>query len=695
MKNPAVSLRSHRAALWLAVFGLLLFHALIWSSDVSSAGLAQSDGLFTASQAAKGGAAYARSCAECHGQDLEGKTSVALKGSRFISKWADGRHSVDDLYFVIRTQMPYGSPGTLSNEQYINIVAFVLQNNGYVSGNKELSASAASLKTTMISAVSGVSRPHDYGKEKPASPSQPSSNISRPSAGKPTQAELNAAGQTTDWLMSNHDYGGQRFSDLKQINRQNVASLRPVAMYQGVDTNPFHTNPVVSNGVMYVSLKDSTIALAAVTLKTKWRTDRRPKGKEGWPMNRGVAIKDGLVIRGTHDGYLVAMDAGNGKVVWERALVDMKQNEGGFTMAPVIWEDLIIIGPAGSELGVKGWVGAFKLSNGEPVWRFNTIPDDGEPGSETWEKADAKLKGGGAVWAPLALDSAAGLVYVPVANPAPDFYGEARPGNNLYTCAMVVLDARTGKLNWFYQLVPHDEHDWDATQVSPLFTATIAGKSRKLVATSGKDGLMHVLDRETHKQVYEVPVTTRLNTEKPPTREGLRACPGVLGGVQWNGPAFNPGTNMLYVNAVDWCASFNKAADVRYVEGAFYMGGGVNMDPPDKSRGWLTAIDASTGAVRWKYESSRPLLAAVTTTSSNLIFTGELMGDFMALDGKTGEVLYRFNTGGRLNGGVVTYAVNGKQYVAVASGAANSFWAVPPGSATIIVFALPSDAAGQ
>jgi alcohol dehydrogenase (cytochrome c) len=329
------------------------------------------------------------------------------------------------------------------------------------------------------------------------------------------------------------------------------------------------------------------------------------------------------------------------------------------------------------------------------VWRFNTVPDDGEPGSETWEKADAKLKGGGAVWAPLSLDSEQGVVYVPVANPAPDFYAEARPGKNLYTCSMVALDARTGKLRWFYQLVPHDEHDWDATQVSPLFTTTIAGKSRRLVATSGKDGLLHVLDRQSHEQVYEVPVTSRLNTDVPLTREGVRSCPGVLGGMQWNGPAFNPGTNMLYVNAVDWCATFAKAAEARYVEGAFYMGGTVRQDPPDKSRGWLTAIDASTGAVRWKYESSRPMLAAVTTTSANLIFTGELLGDFLVLDAKNGEVLYRFNTGGRMNGGVVTYAINGKQYVAVASGAANGFWAVPPGSATVIVFALPNDPAAQ
>lgn len=686
---------NHRIITSSALFGLLCT-ALVLAAAGSTASMAQTEGLFTARQAARGSAVYAESCASCHGASLEGTSSTPLKGSRFTGKWADGKHTVDDLYFVTRTQMPYGSPGTLTDQQYIDVVAFMLQSNGYRAGAKELTANPALLKATTIAPQTQTGKADMAGKVEAAAPSPDAvSGAARPVNGKPTQSELNAAATTTDWLMSNHDYGGQRFVDLKQINRQNAASLRPVAIYQGVDTNPFHTNPVVANGVMYITVGDSTIALDATTLKLKWRTARKPKGKEGWPMNRGVAIKDGLVVRGTHDGYLVAFDAATGKIVWERALVDMTKHEGGFTMAPVIFEDLIVIGPAGSELGVKGWVGAFKLSNGEEVWRFNTVPDDGEPGAETWEKADARLKGGGAVWAPLSLDQALGVVYVPVANPAPDFYGEARPGNNLYTCSMIALDVRTGKLKWFYQLVPHDEHDWDTTQVSPLFSTTIGGKTRKLVATSGKDGLLHVLDRETREQVYEVPVTTRLNADKPPTREGLRACPGVLGGVQWNGPAFNPGTNMLYVNAVDWCGTFNKAADVRFVSGAFYMGGGVRNDPPDKSRGWLTAIDASTGKVNWKYESPRPLLAAVTTTSANLIFTGELLGDFMTLDAKTGEVLYRFNTGGRLNGGVITYAVNGKQYVAVASGAANAFWAVPPGSATIIVFALPTDSAGR
>ena len=689
MKVHTIAPNWYRSLGLVAAFGLLVSLMLVSSANPQTGGV-------SAAQSARGATVYAKSCALCHGKNLEGTTSTPLTGSAFTAKWGDARHSIDDLYFVVRTQMPYGAGGTLTNKQYIDVVAYILQRNGYATGGKELAADSAALKQVKI-AFSGAAERTDIASKAGTGPAKtPASSATRPANGKPTQAELNAAqSSTTDWLMSNHDYGGQRFVNLNQINRQNVASLKPIATYEIGDRLPFHSNPVVSGGSMFVTVSNSTIALDATTLKVRWRYDRKPKGKQGWPMNRGVAIKGGLVIRGTHDGYLVALDAATGNLVWERALVDMDKHEGGFTMAPVIWEDLIIIGPAGSELGVKGWVGAFRFSNGEPVWKFNTVPDDGEPGSETWEKADAKLKGGGAVWAPLSLDAQAGLVYVPVANPAPDFLAEARPGKNLYTCSMVVLDARTGKLRWYYQLVPHDEHDWDTTQASPLFTTTIAGKRRKLVATAGKDGLLHVIDRETHKQVYEVPVSTRKNTDVPLTTAGVETCPGVLGGVQWNGPSFNPGTDMLYVNSVDWCATFAKAKEDRYVEGQMYMGGSVRAEAPDKARGWLTAIDASTGAVKWKYESRKPMLAGVTTTSANLIFTGELLGDFMALDGNTGAVLYRYNTGGRMNGGVVTYAINGKQYVAVASGNANGFWAVPPASATIVLFALPSEQAAK
>jgi alcohol dehydrogenase (cytochrome c) len=441
--------------------------------------------------------------------------------------------------------------------------------------------------------------------------------------------------------------------------------------------------------VMYLTTANATMALNATNGQLLWRHDWRVKGKSGWPMQRGVAIKDGMVVRGTHDGYLLALDAATGKLLWERAIVDMSKREAGFTMPPLIYEDLILIGPAGSELGVKGWVGAFRLKDGEPVWRFNTVPDDGEPGAETWEKADAKIKGGGSLWSPMSLDTEAGVLYFAVANPAPDFYGLARPGANLYTNSLVALDVRTGKLKWHYQVVPHDTHDWDLTQASPLFTATVNGKPRKLVATVGKSGVLHVLDRETREKIYAVPVSNQSNTELPLTPEGVQVCPGIQGGVLWNGPALNPRSNTLYVNSVEWCGTFGVARELRHIEGQFYMGGFSRLDPVDQSKGWLTALDASTGKTRWRYQSSRPLLAAITATSADMLFTGELTGDFIALDGRDGKVLYRFNTGGPITGGVISYAVDGKQYVAVMSGNATAFWQARPGSSTVIIFALP------
>jgi len=505
----------------------------------------------------------------------------------------------------------------------------------------------------------------------------------------PTQAELNAASSNAaDWLHTNHDYGGQRFVDAKEINRQNAHSLRPACRYELGDLYPFHTNPIVYRGVMYLTTPYATIALDAATCRVKWRYNWESKARENWPQSRGVAVKEGRVIRGTRDGYLLALDAETGRLLWERAAADAANGET-FTMPPVIFEDLVIAGPAGNEVPIKGWVGAFRLDSGEPVWRFNTKPTSGEPGAETWGPTDA-VTGGGAVWTPFALDPVQRLVFVPVGNPAPDLYDDVRRGDNLYTNSLVVLNARTGKLVWHYQAVLRDTHDWDLTQVSPLFSAEVKGKQRRLVSVVGKDGLLHVLDRESREHLYEVAVTRRQNVEVPLTQEGVRVCPGPLGGVQWNGPAFNPITNMLYVNSVDWCATFKKAEELRQVPGQLYMGGTSVLDPVEQGRGWLTAIDASTGTIRWRYESRRPLLAAITTTPTGLLFTGELDGDFLVFDARDGTVLYRFNTGGAMNGGIVTYQSGGKQYVAVTSGSATRFWRTPVGSATVIIFSVPT-----
>ena len=656
--------------------------------DTVSAGPVQA-GIYTTAQAARGETVYNQKCAACHGTRLEGSTSSALAGARFMAKWGQGNRNVDELYFITRTQMPYGSPNTLSQQQYIDVVAYILKSNGYAAGTREL-APGPDLKNIKITQQGMVKDIPTGPVAAPTDPAPPNGRALTPSTNLPTQKELNAAqANTGDWLHSNRDYAGQRYVDLKQINKQNVASIKPVATYQVNDRKAFQNNPIVYKGVMYITTTWSTIAIDAVTGKEVWRHDWKPRFIEIWPANRGVAIKEGRVVRATTDGYLFALDMKTGKVLWERKAAAAEKFEGSFNIAPVIFENLVVLGLGISEMGVKGWIGAFSLETGEPVWRFNTVPSDDEPGAETWGKKESRLHGGGAVWAPVAVDHERALLYVPVANPAPDFFDELRPGANLYTSSMVVLDARTGKLKWHYQLVPHDIHDWDTTQASPLFTARIGGRARKLVATVGKDGLLHVLDRDTKEHLYETEVTTRKNVDKPLTKDGVHACPGVLGGVQWNGPAFNPRANMLYVNAVDWCGTYKKDETYRNVPGQMAMGGTYNEDPIDTAKGWLTAIDASTGKVAWRYQSPKPMLAAITTTSGDLVFTGELTGDLLALDAQTGKVIYRVNAGAPLNGGLVTYAINGKQYLAAAVGSTSGLWRTKAASATIVIYALP------
>jgi alcohol dehydrogenase (cytochrome c) len=323
------------------------------------------------------------------------------------------------------------------------------------------------------------------------------------------------------------------------------------------------------------------------------------------------------------------------------------------------------------------------------VWRFNLIPDPDEPGAETWKNRDALMHGGGSLWTPLSLDARAGVLYVPVGNPAPDFFGAVRPGDDLYTNSLVALDIRTGKLLWYRQFVSHDEHDSDTSQVSPLFSLKTGPTTRDVVAVSGKDGLLRLIDRTTHDQLYEVPITTRENVDASPTVEGVHRCPGLLGGMEWNGPAYDPNTGRLFVAAVDWCGTFKKFdAPPPFAQESHYYGGSVTPNPHEKSRGWLTAFDAATGKEVWKYASPTPLVAGVTATSGGVLFTGDLDDNFLVLDAASGQVLYRFYTGGSIGGGTVTYERNGKQYVAVASGSVSAFFG-GSGLPLVAIFALP------
>ncbi len=645
------------------------------------------EGPFTEAQATHGKEVYARTCAACHGAELQGGASIPLVGSSFQARWRFPALTVDDLFYIVRKTMPPQAAGTVPVDDLAAAVAYLLQANGYRPGPTPLAVGAAVLKQPLAWAGKYAS---PTGEAAVAGPDVlPGDAGARPGTKGPDQAALDGATRSTDWLVHTHDYAGTRYSPLSQIDTSNAARLAPACMLQVGEADSFQTGPIVHAGTMYLATARSTIAIDAATCRVKWRHSWTLRGDAVWNRSRGVAIKDGRVVRGTPDGYLVALSSETGAMLWARRVADASAGET-FSMAPVIYDDLILIGPAGSENNIKGWVGAFRLADGSPVWRFNTVPRPGEPGYDTWQNPNNIPMGGGAVWTSFSLDTVTGDLHVAVTNPAPDLPAHLRPGSNLYTNSILVLDVRTGKHRWHRSLVPADSHDWDLSHVMPLFTANIDGRARRLVATVGKDGILRTLDRETHDIVYATPVTTIENADVPVTTTPTRACPGVLGGVEWNGPSHSAVTNMLYVPAVDWCTTFTADPEPRYIPGKNYLGGTAARDPAEKSQGWLTALDATTGAVRWKYRSPRPMVAAVTSTAGGLVLTGELTGDFLALDGRNGEVLYRFNTGGSMGGGIVTYEAGGQQYIAVASGTPSAFWVDRNGGApTIVVFALP------
>ena len=649
----------------------------------------QKSKLYTAQQAARGKVLYDTKCAQCHGETLQGGAAGPLAGPAFATAWyidgfqgdwADSQLTIDDLDFIIRTTMPKGGAGSLNAQEYTEVLTYILQQNGYAAGPTPLHAGSPEMKQTRlkfgISAELAAAPPPLRIAGDPAAV---------PTGGGPTQDELNrAADATRDWLYHTHDYAGSRYVALDQINAQNADQLEPVCLYQLGGESNFQTGPIVYRGTMYITTTHDTVALDVTNCRPKWRYKWQPRAREVWQNSRGVAIKDGYLVRGTSDGYLLALNAATGALVWAVKAADSRQGEA-FTMAPLLFEDLILIGPAGSENAISGWVGAFRLQDGTAVWKFNTVPGALPEGSRSWGNPAGILLGGGAVWTPFSLDEENGELFVAVTNPAPDFAAGLRPGDNRYTNSVVVLEVRTGKLLWYKQTVPNDSHDWE---VSPLFQAKINGDESRLLVTAGKDGMLRTIDRDRQEIVYSTPVTTIKNAEVPLTTEGVMACPGVLGGVEWNGPALNRNSNMLFVNAVDWCALYTLSKTVRHIPGRIYTGGSYQFQ--GEARGWTTAIDASTGAVKWKYQSKRPMVSAVTTTSGNVVFTGELTGDFLVLEAGNGKELYRFNTGGAIGGGVVTYEEDGKQYVAVMSGKPSPFWINEiAGAPTVILFALP------
>ncbi len=651
--------------------------AMALSAPLSA--LSATTGWFDQEQVGQGGQEYSQKCAACHGAQLQGAGAPALKGQLFSQKW-NGK-TIENMYSFVREQMPPGQPHSLPDQDYANVVAFMLAQNGLQAGSQKFTPRSPMTTVLALSAGATTISSQPAPTPPPVKIGELYGPVKQPTTNTPTQAELDRAdADTASWLMYNKGYRGERYSSLREIDVGNAGKLRPVCMFQLGEIGTFHTGPVLYDGILYATTHLGTYAIDATTCKKRWSNQHVAQGQEMNATNSGIALAGGRVIRGTQDGVLYALDAKTGTLLWSRQVADPAIGEG-IGAAPIVWNDVVYVGKAGSDWGIQGKMMAFKVADGSPAWSFDLIPPDHQTGANTWEKPGSRKHGGGGAWVTFALDRESGTLFVPVGNPGPDFNNKMRPGADLFTIATVALDARTGALKWWYQLRANDDHDWDATAVT-LFDA--GGK--KLVATAGKEGILHVVSRDDGKLQFKLPVTTVLNHDVPLTPEGVRVCP--VAGVQWNGPAYSPSTGLLYVNAIDWCTLFKLGPDPKWVATVPYTGlsnGYGTADPISKWAGWINAIDPSTGKMAWRVKHATPMYAALTPTAGGVLFTGDLDGNFLVLDASNGKTLYSFNTGGPIAGGVITYEQNGKQYVAVASG--NNGGSIPlTGSPTIVIF---------
>ena len=483
-----------------------------------------------------------------------------------------------------------------------------------------------------------------------------------------------------EWPTYYGNLSGNRYSPLEQINAANASRLQLRWIYP-IQYQPLETTPLVSGGMMYVTGPNQVYALDARTGREIWRY-QRPRTPAGTiandaaiGANRGVALLGDRVFFATDNAHLLCLNRLTGALLWDVFMPETAQHYGA-TSAPLVIGNLVISGVAGGDDGIRGFVGAWKAATGELAWRFWTVPNPGEPGSETWQGNVVEGRGG-PTWLTGTYDPETGLLYWPTGNPYPDTDGTERGGDNLYTNSDLALDPKTGQLRWYFQYTPHDLHDWDAVQPPVLVDAKYHGSDRKLLLHANRNGYFYVLDRTDGKFLFGKPFVKKLTwssglddkgrpilTPNNETKAGeVRTCPAVRGATNWYSPAFSPLTGLYYVMVVEDCGLYRQAK-----QGGF----GFLNDPKDPAMKYLRALNIETGAIAWEIPQIGPAernYSGVLATAGGLVFYGESSGGFAAVDAKTGATLWHFESGNTWKGSPMTYTVDGHQYVAIAAGA--------------------------
>lgn len=487
-----------------------------------------------------------------------------------------------------------------------------------------------------------------------------------------------------DILTYGMGHGQQRYSPLDQINRDTVKRLVPVWNYSLNDSRGQETFPLVMDGVMYVTSHNATAAIDARTGKQIWKTmveypAETPRVACCGIVNRGAAIYEGKLFRTTLNANVVALDAKTGEEIWSTNSIDFKAGYS-MTVAPLVADGVVIVGVSGGEYGIRGYIEGYDPNSGKRLWRTYTVPEPGQPGSETWPSdSDAWKNGGGPAWLTGTYDPDLNTVYWGVGNAGPWNAG-VRPGDNLYTGSMLALDPKTGAIKWHYQFTPNDPFDYDGT--NELVMADMDGK--KVVMQANRNGFFYVIDRTNGKLVAANKFIDRvdwadkidLETGKPVetevaakarSGEQVQYWPSAFGGKNWSPMSYNPDMQTVFANTLNIGMNY-KAVEPQYRAGVFYFGADFSWAWPEGDRGYLRAIDPMTGETKWKDGTALPRMAGVLSTGGGLVFTGQMTGEFEAFNAENGEKLWQFQTGSGIVGQPVTWEMDGQQFITVASG---------------------------
>src|SRR5579871_3124808 len=492
------------------------------------------------------------------------------------------------------------------------------------------------------------------------------------------------AGQ--NWTSYNGDYSGRRYTSLAEINTGNVGRLRAQWVFHPPNSAMMEVTPVVVNGIMFVTSSNDAFALDARTGRMIWHYSRPVTegliDDASQHINRGVGIWHDRIFLETDNAHLLCLDARSGQLLWEAAYADRGKNKNyGATSAPLVVKDKVIVGTSGGDDGVRGFVAAFDARTGKEAWRFWTIPGPGEVGAASWP-GELYLRGGGTTWMPGTYDPELNTLYWGTSNPAPDFDGTVRPGDDLYTDCVLALDPDTGKLKWHFQFTPHDLFDYDATETPVLIDTDYKGQPRKLLLEANRNGFIYVLDRTNGRFLSAIPFVKKLNWAKgidaagrpiltgvKPTANGSRICPGFSGATNWFSPSYNPSTGLFYFLALEDCEMFYSKPE-RFAPGQTYYATGVKRISGEQGQKVLLAYNLKANRIEWRYPQvgAGRSWAGTLTTAGGLVFFGDDSGSFEAVDARNGAPLWHFNTGQEIHASPMSYAVAGRQYVAIAAG---------------------------